>query len=167
VDGIAGCHNMTKRKITSKTSDAELEMELLATRDANPGDSHHLYMKEAWLLIALRRQSEGVETARRAQQVWGVNRAKVHSPYGGSTYWTPWIAEAAVALAEGSWSRAEECAKEVLMDFSEEDRAYALLELALQAQGQLEPERIWSISRNPARKLANFDLRTYALRYLK
>jgi hypothetical protein len=145
-------------------SDAELETKLQATRSANPGDDHRLYIKEAWLLIALGRQEEGVTTARRAQQVWEVNRAKVHSPYGGSIFWQPWIVEAAVALAEGNWSRAEECTEMVLKDFSEEDSAYALLELALQAQGRLDPERYWSISRNPARKLANFDLRAYALR---
>ena len=104
-------------------TDADLEKELQATRDANSGDSHYHYMKEAWLLIALRRQSEGIELAQQAQRVWAVNRAKHPSPYGGSIYWEPWIAEAAIALAEGHWSRAEECARKVLVDFEEEGNA--------------------------------------------
>jgi len=75
----------------------------------------------------------------------------------------PWIAEAAVALADGSWSQAEECARKVLRDFDEEDAAYALLELSLQAQGRLSPERVWAVSNDPARDLAEFDLRSYAI----
>jgi len=67
-------------------TDAELEQELQATRAANPGDSHHLYMKEAWLLIALYQQSAGVELARQAQQVWARNGAKTPSPSGGSNF---------------------------------------------------------------------------------
>jgi hypothetical protein len=147
-------------------SDNELEARLQATRAANPGDSHTSYMQEAWLLIALRRQEEGVAMARRAQEVWSSNRAKQakHSLYGGSLYWDPWIAEAAVALAEGSWRYAEECARTVLTDFDEEDAAHFLLELALQAQGRLSPERMWVLCKDPVRELADFDLRAYALR---
>lgn len=144
-------------------NDTELEVELQATRAANPGDDHALYMNEVWLLIALGREAEATAIARRAQQVWEVNRAKIDSPYGGSIYWEPWIAEAAIALAEGNWSRAEQCAGMVLMDFSEEDAAGVLLELALQAQGRLHPERVLCFSSDPARELADFDLRAYAL----
>src|SRR5262245_44441013 len=114
------------------TSDTALEAELQKTRAANAGD-HSACMKEAWLLIALRRQVEALEVSRRAQQVWVVNRAKEKpTPHGGSIYWDPWIAEAAVALAEGSWRHAEESARTVLRDFDEHDDAYFLLELALQ-----------------------------------
>ena len=144
-------------------NDTELEAELQATQAGNPGDSHCLYMKEAWLLIALRRPVEGIAMARRAQQVWQVNR-KPREPYGGLIFWEPWIAEAAVALAEGNWSRAEECASQVLRDFDEEHVSYVLLELALHAQGRLHPERVWSVCKDPARALAEFDLRAYALR---
>jgi hypothetical protein len=121
-------------------------------------------MKEAWILIALRRQAEGIAMARRAQRVWKVNFDKVKPRYGGSIFWEPWRAEAAVALAEGSWSRAEECATTVLRDFDEEDGAYVLLELALHAQGRLHPERVWRVCSDPAQELADFDLRAYALR---
>jgi hypothetical protein len=148
-------------------NDSELETLLLATRAANPGDSHTAYMKEAWLLIALCRQEEGIALARRAQQVWGVNRAKIRSPYGGSIYWAPWIAEAAVALAERDWSQAAECARTVLRDFSEEDRAGVLLELALQAQGLLHPTRAMHFCDDAAQQLADFDLRAYALKALE
>lgn len=144
-------------------SDTELEAELQATQAANPGDSHELYMREAWLLVALRRQAEGIATARRAQQAWQVFRMKVHSPYGGSIYWAPWNLEAAVALAEGDWSRAEQCTTMVLMDFEEQDDAGVLHELALHAQGQLHPDRFYHFSSDPARELAAFDLRAYAL----
>ena len=144
-------------------TDADLEKELQATRDANSGDSHYHYMKEAWLLIALRRQSEGIELAQQAQRVWAVNRAKHPSPYGGSIYWEPWIAEAAIALAEGHWSRAEECARKVLVDFEEEGNAGILYELALQAQGRLYPNRVLRFSQDAAQDLANFDLHAYAL----
>jgi hypothetical protein len=144
-------------------TDAELETKLQEIRAKNPGDSHSLYMKEVWLLIALGRQSEGVTLARRAQQVWAVNRAKVSSPYGGSIYWDPWIAEAAVALAEGDWSRAEECSRRVLCDFGEEDSAGFLHELALEAQGRLHPDRVLKFG-GGAEALANFDLRAYALK---
>jgi len=145
-------------------TDAELEQELQATRAANPGDSHHLYMKEAWLLIALYQQSAGVELARQAQQVWATNRAKTPSPYGGSKYWNPWIAEAAVALAEGNWGHAEQCARVILSDYEEQPDAGYLYELALQAQGQLHPERLFPFCRDAAQELADFDLRTFALR---
>lgn len=143
-------------------TDAELEAELQATRAANPGDSHSLYVKEAWLLIALQRQSEGVTVARKAQKVWAVNRAKLALPYGGMTFWEPWIAEAAVALAEGNWSHARECAQTVLIDFGEEEGAGFLNELALEAQGRLHPDRVLNFG-GSAKALANFDLRAYAL----
>jgi hypothetical protein len=143
--------------------DWELEAKLRASREANPGDSHICYMQEAWLLIALGRRVEGIDVARRAQRVWSLNRAKVNSPYGGAVYWDPWIAEAAVALAERDWGRAKQCAERVLMDFGEEDSAGFLWELAVQAQGRLKPDRIFHFSRDPERDLAEFDLRTYAL----
>lgn len=120
-------------------------------------------MKEAWLLIALRRQSEGIERAQQAQRVWAVNRAKHPSPYGGSKYWEPCIAEAAIALAEGCWSHAEEWARRVLVDFEEEDNAGFLYELALQAQGRLHPHRMLRFSQDAAQDLTNFDLHAYAL----
>jgi hypothetical protein len=143
-------------------NETELETVLRATRAANPGDSHTSHMQEAWLLIALGRAGEGLAAARRAQEVWAMNHAKVRAPYGGAIYWDPWIAEAAVALAQRNWSHAEHCALRVLKDFSEEQSAGVLLELALQAQGRLHPERVLCFSRDPARELAAFDLRAYA-----
>ncbi len=145
-------------------TDAELERKLKATRVANPGDSHHLYMQEAWLLIALGRRSEGIALARQAQRCWKTNRAKQASSYGGSLYWEPWIAEAAIALAEENWSYAEQCAGAVLVDFEEEQQAGILYELALYAQGRLAPNRVLRFSNNAARQLADFDLRAYALK---
>jgi len=121
-------------------------------------------MKEAWLLIALGRQTEGIATARQAQDVWKIGRAKNPSPYGGSIFWAPWILEAAVALGEGNWSQARYCAGVVLRDFEEDQTAGTLYELALQAQGQLPPDRLFHFSDNAAQELADFDLRAYALR---
>jgi hypothetical protein len=143
--------------------DWELEAKLRASREGNPGDSHGHYMQEAWLLIALGRLVEGIDVAHRAQRVWKLNRAKLNSPYGGTIYWDPLVAEAAVALAERDWDRAEQCAQMVLADFGEEESAGFLWELAVQAQGRLHPDRLFHFSRDPERDLAEFDLRTYAL----
>lgn len=152
-----------ERQTDTSTSDDELERELKATWDANRGDSYCLLMREAWLLIALRRESDGVEVADRAQRVWQQKRADSPSPYAGSVFWDPWLARGAVALAEGNWSRAKRCVRTILIDFPEHDEAGALSELALQAEGQLRPNRLFHFTRDPERDLAEFDLRKYAL----
>lgn len=145
-------------------TDAELEQALQAVRAANSNHDHHLYMKEAWLLIALRRHAEGLALAQQAQRAWAEQVAQLQARNVGSRYWEPWLAEAAVALGEGNWSRAASCANQVLVDFEEHQEAGRLAEMALQALGLLHPQRVLQFCRDAAQELAQFDLQIYALR---
>lgn len=149
--------------------DVALEAELdasRAARAANAGqeENPNTLVREAWLLIALRRPSEGIEVARRAQRAWQARRARSASPSGGSLLWEACIAEAAVHLAHGRWADVERSARTVLTDFGEEETSYHLLELALHAQGRLLPDRVRQVAEDPAEELARFDLRSFALR---
>jgi uncharacterized protein (DUF1330 family) len=123
-----------------------------------------LHMRAAWILIALGRYDEAITSAGEANRA---RRASIafapESPYGGTVLWQACEARAVAHLARGQWSEAEQAAREALADFEEQDGNYRLYELALQAQGRLHPDRVYKVSKDPARELAEFDARRYAL----
>jgi hypothetical protein len=147
--------------------DAELEAVLQALRSKNvDGTDHCRFMLEAWALFALGRRSEGLQLTERAARVWQLNRAGA-GPHGGSIFWEPCIARAAVALSEQQWRRATDFALQVLRDFDEEDEALRLWGLAVHAQGERLPARLDLAREQRARELAEFDLRAYAVQHLE
>ncbi|MEY9212355.1 hypothetical protein NI17_006035 [Thermobifida halotolerans] len=127
---------------------------------SDPRRTWEKHLKAAWLLIALRRYDDAVTEAEQAQSAY----QRAHLP-GRTTavLWSACAAGAVAHLAAGRWAAAEDSAREALRDFGEDQTNYYLLELALQAQGRLEPNRIWKVSQDPARELAAFDARRFAL----
>ncbi|RFU37664.1 hypothetical protein DZF91_31715 [Actinomadura logoneensis] len=128
----------------------------------------HLHLRAAWLLVADGRYDDAVEAAEAGNRARSAAMAASTGPgYGGAVSWEACEVEAVTWLARGKWRRAEKAARRALQDFDEQVDNYRLLELALQAQGKLHPDRVWKESDDPARDLAEFDARRYALRKLE
>ena len=122
-----------------------------------------LHMRAAWLLIALGRYDEAIASASEANRTRTAAVALTRQPPPGAVLWQACEAKAVAHLARRQWSQVEEATHEALRDFEEEDKNYRLHELALQAQGRLHPNRIYKVSKDPARELAEFDAKRYAL----
>jgi tetratricopeptide (TPR) repeat protein len=125
-----------------------------------------LQMRAAWLLIALGRYDQAIASAAEANRAR--TGARKFTPdetrrYEGAVLWQACEARAVAHLARGQWSEAEEAACEALQDFPEQDENHRLYELALQAQGRLEPNRVYKVSKDPVRELAEFDAKRYAV----
>jgi uncharacterized protein (DUF1330 family) len=118
-----------------------------------------LHMRAAWLMIALDRYGDAVASAREAQEARSASL--LYLP--GTALWEACEAQAVAHLACGQWSEAENAAIRALGDFEEQEANYYLLELALQAQGRLHPDRVRKVSKDPTRDLAEFDAKRYAL----
>lgn len=149
--------------------EAELEPELAAVRreaaalgDGSPGRAWELHLRAAWLLIALHRPDEAPPAAARAQRSWARARGAAGTGHGGGVLWEACAAEAVAHLAVGRPEAAEASARQALADFEEEESNAYLLELALQAQGRLHPERFRRVTQDPARELAEFDAARFA-----
>jgi hypothetical protein len=123
-----------------------------------------LHMRAAWFLIAFGRYDEAIVSAEQADRArTASSRFDSVRARGGAVLWEACEAKAVVYLAREQWFQAEEATLRALWDFEEQDANYRLHELALQAQGRLHPDRIRKVSEDPARELAEFDAKRYAL----
>lgn len=124
----------------------------------------NLQLRAAWLLVADGRYDDAVKAAEAGDHARSAAMAATSGPrYGGAVSWESCEVEAVTWLARGKWRKAEKAARRALGDFDEQVDNYRLLELALQAQGKLHADRIWKESQDPARDLAAFDARAYAI----
>ena len=117
-------------------------------------------LRRAWLLIALGRHPEAIDAAEQAQHQ---HRSQPGlGKYGGMVLWQACAAQAVAHLAGGQWAEAQRASQRALLDFGEEVANYRLFELALHAQGQLNPDRFLKIVKDTDRELAEFDAAKYA-----
>lgn len=124
----------------------------------------NLQIRAAWLLVADGRYDDAVKAAEAGNRARSAAMAASSGPaYGGAVSWEACEVEAVAWLARGKWKKAERAAQRALSDFDEQVDNYRLLELALHAQGKLHPDRVWKETEDPARELAEFDARRYAL----
>ncbi|MFC4911584.1 hypothetical protein [Actinomadura gamaensis] len=127
----------------------------------------NLHLRAAWLHIADGRYDDALQAAEAGDRARSAAMAASGGPgYGGAVSWQACEVEAVAWLARGKWKKAQKAAQRALSDFDEQVDNYRLLELALQAQGKLPADRIWKESDDPARDLAEFDARRYALQKL-
>ncbi|MEV5572485.1 hypothetical protein AB0L06_20775 [Spirillospora sp. NPDC052269] len=127
----------------------------------------NLHLRAAWLLVADGRYDDAVKAAEAGNRARSAAMAASSGPaYGGAVSWQACEVEAVTWLARGKWRRAEKAAQRALSDFDEQVDNYRLLELALQGQGKLPADRVWKEAEDPARDLAEFDARRYAIKKL-
>ncbi|WP_026415998.1 hypothetical protein [Actinomadura oligospora] len=127
----------------------------------------NLQLRAAWLLVADGRYDDAIKAAEAGNHARNAAMAASSGPgYGGAVSWEACEVEAVTWLARGKWRRAEKATLRALSDFDEQVDNYRLFELAQQGQGKLHPDRIWKESQDPARDLAEFDARRYALKKL-